>query len=656
MFIQLVRFSAESAGPGQEAAFSQVSDPLPFEFYPDPGMRSFPRLQRKLKRRQDMEIFQQILSLDSETTATKYSEISLNDEDDNDNDLDNDTDETATTASSSKQDQSSGTLNQREEMKKRHDTTEEDDQDNVDEDANGDDESENMDDVMASEDRKSTNMDIEFPVPQFNLRSIDDCTQTSTPMEEILRNTELGTLRQLGAVDKITEWMKSNEFERTDSLTVETGDTVITCVKLAGEDEMSTEMIEQDIDLDNQPDLELLTSRCHHRQNDIQETTDISDGSELNDIPLPVRNFGITTNMPASDVIDDNFDDCATYTSLQIAFENPIPIPELPNISLVDKDVKSKREVGYHFNPFISPSTPEIQVFEVQTSETPPSPPLPLPPRTPSPVPDQMLPPLPPKRKLSQELEVILTPSDPVPKEEAFEATSGVVEDSSNTLTTSRRVSQITITSYPEGSQTRHSSLTPSPSPSKKQGFFSRFFARRKSKTESTSTTPNRSREPSVSNLSLNDTNRASLRSVRSLQPGGEDASSHVKKGKPVGRSASSVSGTSPAYRKGDIIHIPLKGPLPGAEEPNSDIVSQNGLLDTRSLSALQLANVPLSDGNMELLGIADREGLKRLSDSEYKICFDHASTNVNEAEHFALYTVLTSSNENIAENSKGPK
>ncbi|XP_075152011.1 embryonic polarity protein dorsal-like [Haematobia irritans] len=491
--------------------------------------------------------------------------------------------------------------------------------------------------------RRSASMDIEFPVPQFALPGIDDGTQTSTPMEEILLNTELETLRPLGAVDKIKEWIKSNEFDRTGSLTVETGDSVAMSVRSNSTEIVNTDMIEQDTDIEEQPDLELLTSVYTEGQSELGD-----DYSEDKDLPLPVSEFCPQT------IVEDNFDDSVTSSSPQIAFENPVEIPEIP---AVENMFFGRTE---HFNSsihFTNPFAPKIEVDEVQLPQTPPSPPLPLPPRTPSPVPEQMLPPLPPKRKPSQELTFDtqitsreISPRALSPVTFTHKTIENVTKQRSSSVTdASGPVSQITITNTSEEISANL------PSPYKKQGFFSRFFARRRSKPEPSpsKTTPCQSREPGICNFVLNDTDRGgSIRSMNSIQPNeGEDYAS-VTFGKPVGRSVSSVSGKCPIKRNGDIIHIPLKGcNSSGVAAINFDkVTSSKGLFDHRSVSAIQLSNVPITDGKLELVAIADREGMERLpQQADYTIYLDQTK-DIGEAKHFALYTITGPSNENIAD------
>ncbi|XP_073825043.1 embryonic polarity protein dorsal-like [Musca autumnalis] len=575
-----------------------------------------------------MEIFQQILSLDSETTATKYSEISLNqDEEDNDLDNDNYTDESTTSSSSTNQGRSSATLNETDELRRPLDNIDVD----VEKETTQVQYRKSTGHRKYIEGRRSVSMDIAFPVPRFNLTSTDGGTQTSTPMEEILRSTELGNMRQLGAIDKITEWMKSNEFERTDSLTVETGDSNSLGAKSNNDDHMNTTLIEQDIDLDETPDLDFLFSRQKDLQWDSTAETD-----HIDDIPLPVRNFCTMTNES-----DDQFDDSATYSSLQIAFENPIQIPDAFNGTT--SEIKCKDNLP---RPLNIATTPEITVDEAQPIATPPSPPLPLPPRTPSPVPEQMLPPLPPKRKPSKELDItyncdlVRQVCDESTITEAHAITPNISTE--NVSSASGCVSEISIKS-PEGEATKETTNSP-PSPNKRMGFISRFFTRRKSKAE-----------PAISNnsqctFSLNDAIRGSVRSLISLQLGINENTSTTKKcGKPVGRSSSSVSGKSPAHSEGDdIINIPLKGPRATNRASYAYGDSNNGLLDQRSLSVLQLSNIPLADGNLELVGIADQEGIKRLSEAKYNICLQ-PSTQISEVEHFALYTVTNTSKEHVA-------
>lgn len=55
-------------------------------------------------------------------------------------------------------------------------------------------------------------------------------------------------------------------------------------------------------------------------------------------------------------------------------------------------------------------------------------------------------------------------------------------------------------------------------------------------------------------------------------------------------------------------------------------------------MSALQLADLPLQEGNMELIAIADAQSLKNLCEGQWGVQLD-PSVDLTEAEHYALYT-----------------
>lgn len=309
-----------------------------------------------------------------------------------------------------------------------------------------------------------------------------------------------------------------------------------------------------------------------------------------------------------------DFDDTATYTSLQRAFKNPIQIE--PRSYDVDYDA---------VETIMNPMAPVIDISPLKRNDNV--------------VEEEKLPPLPPKRlrKLTAEnteynanllppptyRELIQTPDEP----------------------------QILIKRSPDSrspaSSTNNSAQS---SPQKKQGFFSRLF-RRKSKSEIHSNcntepknSPNLSRESSFNNFDGFDRNRLSTRSCKApLSP--------TKKGKPVGRSVSSVSGKRP-HLTPDVVHIPLKGmsdslPMGGMRSGSGNIlmpdhysshVTLSNNLDRKTVSALQLADIPLQDGNMELVAIADAQSLRNLCEGQYGVKLD-ADVDLSEAEHFALYT-----------------
>ncbi|XP_017471365.1 PREDICTED: embryonic polarity protein dorsal-like isoform X2 [Rhagoletis zephyria] len=600
------------------------SEALEFVFH-DPGMLSFASMRRKLKRRPDVDIFQHILSMDSETTATKYSCPPTGVDFDFD---DNYTISTERTESTVSKQHSLDTLNETESIARRNRESVTDDCDMDFECTNG--------------------IEVELEVPEIKYSAADADTQTSTPMNDVLRHPSLVGSRPLSAVDKITEWMHSSEFERTDSLTVENGDTTslspitvytnvtslstnhTTISTATDEDKTFTDHMEQEPKLDDMSND--LQSRRGTFDNPMLQCLSLG-GSPIGDNKSVETMVEIITTIPkntststyASVDVGESFEETSTCDSLQIAFRNPLSMPS---------GGKQASEVivndEYGLVVLKNPPAPKIRVNAVQTPPSPPSPPLPLPPRTPSPGPDRKLPPLPPKRKTTQEL----NSNSPT----SFSS----VEHSRASSISSRPPSQIIIMRTPDQSPTKRQP-TPNSSPKKRQGFFSRLFSRRKSKSETNTgdktlasksppkcSTPAVSREPSIGNFSISDPNRSSLRSVKSLQQPNSDSSAPYnnisvqnesnKNGKPVGRSVSSVSGKRPAHLNADVIHIPLKG------ENAKSLPSHEGkaftfgqYLDRRTLSALQLAEIPICDGNMELVAIADRQSLKNLCEGRYK-------------------------------------
>ncbi|KAH8293207.1 hypothetical protein KR044_013129 [Drosophila immigrans] len=613
-----------------------TSASLPFIYRPNTGMLTFSRLQHKLKRKQELDVFQQILSIDSETTATKYSCSPLdNNEDEN-------------TVSSDEQ-QSSATLNDFEiavkklQMRHRIESEANEAEATVTDYTDGlDNDNDNDGDHGDGEEEEEEVMGIELEVPQLLPQLADDCTQTSTPMEEILQQPQLQS-RPLSTVDKINEWMKSSEFERTDSLTVENGDTPTLSHSTAQTAFTNVSSLTANTTITNQLEEE---PNGGSRRDTLENATlkELPVGEE----PEPQPEL-VSASAQASVDIDENFDETATYTSLQIAYNHPVEMPQKP----------------YHVsNPFsqlddaelvvlTNPPAPRIKVNAAQTPATPPSsPPLPLPPRSPSPSPvdgEHRLPPLPPKPRHSQDLSVS--------EHSASNSVSFSRSRNGSVSSTRTTPSPIIIMRTPDQSPTKR--LPPSgtanssaaASPKKRQGFFSRLFSRRRSRAEdadespsvnSRATTPSGSREPSMAHFALGDPNRSS---IRSLQPPGLSPQNSVSRGgRPVGRSSSSVSGKRPAHLDADVIHIPLKG----GDSENSllrpecystaSTLSYGRPLDRKTLSTLQLADIPISDGNMELVAIADRQSIKNLCEGAYGVMLD-PSVDLSEAEHFALYT-----------------
>ncbi|XP_017854412.1 embryonic polarity protein dorsal-like isoform X1 [Drosophila busckii] len=594
-----------------------TSASVPFEYYPNPGMLTFARLQRKLKRKQEMDVFQQILSLDSETTATKYScpPVDLN-EDEN-------------TVSSDEQ-QSSGTLNDFEIAVKKMQLRHRAEMEANEADATVTEYTDGYDNDQDQE----PDMEIELEVPQLLPQLADDCTQTSTPMEEILQQPQLQA-RPLSTVDKINDWMRSSEFERTDSLTVENGDTPTLSHSTAQTAFTNVSSLTANTTITNQLEDE--------EKLEVESRRDTLENAALKELEEHV-----SASAQASVDIDENFDETATYTSLQIAYNHPVEMPQSQKV----RDGQS-----YHAsNPFsqldeaelvvlTNPPAPKIKVNAAQTPATPPSPPLPLPPRTPSPVPDQRVPPLPPKPRNSQDLSVSESVSNSVSLSRSRNGSISSTRTTPSPIIIMRTPDQSPTKRLPTAANAATGSVSANASPKKRQGFFSRLFSRRRSRADeeqaqgelnSRATTPTASREPSLAAFALGDPNRSSVRSLQPPECG--------RSGRPVGRSSSSVSGKRPAHLDADVIHIPLKGGdsenclLRPESYSNASTLTYGRPLDRKTLSTLQLADIPISDGNMELVAIADRQSIKNLCEGAYGVVLD-PSVDLSEAEHFALYT-----------------
>lgn len=343
--------------------------------------------------------------------------------------------------------------------------------------------------------------------------------------------------------------------------------------------------------------------------------------------------------------LDDNFDDTATYTSLQKAFKHPLNIADGPPIPPKPGQFSDGTGFDLMMPPIvINPATPDVMSNRFYD--------------------DEKLPPLPPKRAkkvqdaYNGDKENIVENKDDL---------NGLVRHNSTRSLTPRPPSQIVIKS----ADVRHSpthKLPPKPAKisasmntlpkQKKPGFFSKMFARKKSKADFETIDSEEIKQENVgwderetASLTNDVTSGETLKGTKSLK-----VSPKRPVGKPVGRSVSSVSGKRP-HLSPEIIHIPLKGdssnslPLRASESnthlslPGNDFYERASTaslhpIDRKTMSALQLADVPISDGNMELVAIADAQSLRNLCEGEYGITLD-PSVDLTEAEHYALYTTL---------------
>lgn len=465
------------------------------------------------------------------------------------------------------------------------------------------------------------------------------------------------------ANDKTTEWIRNTEFQQQLSEEINTINNNDTCNSMQMKDENTTdddktlnELLDQVAELDEiYTDHQLLKNNASIEQ-------------ELNGLDHALPKF--TDDTQAMD-FDDLFDDTATYTSLQIAFKNPVPIldlvPPSPPANQFDLQNYSAHYDAVEPLLIVNPPAPIIDVSQPLKRESPK-------------LDDEKLPPLPPKRCKKAVLEN--NENQPIIMNNNIQLIENLSRNNSIKSLTHRPPSQIIIMKTPEQSpinkrlppappnhtkQDGTTDTTPGnsntlPKPAKKPGFFSKLFSRKKSKpdinsnTSSPSKNPStdNSREPSLKHFDSNDSNRASTRSIKSLHIPAASSNKKLGTGKPVGRSVSSVSGKRPQITA-DIIHIPLKGDSEGClpmrsgsgtlltipdnesyERASTATLTNN--LDRKTVSALQLADLPLTEGNMNLIAIADRQSLRNLCEGEFGVQLD-PNIDLTEAEHYALYT-----------------
>lgn len=451
--------------------------------------------------------------------------------------------------------------------------------------------------------------------------------------------------------NKTTEWISKTEFHSNNDSTQQQQQQSPSDI-ISDEDKTLHELLDQVAELD-----EIYTDHQLRKDNMHIE-------NELNGLDEAMPRMGNETGDENID-FDELFDDAATYTSLQIAFKNPISIipsslpPPPPPHAQYTSD-------SFHYDAVEMPVLINAPVIDVS----------PLKRDSPT-LDDEKLPPLPPKRikkavALSENNENEPINNDNLQLLADEQILNGSRRGSAKSLQP-RPQSQIIIMKTPNQSPLNkklppappNNSSNTLPKQKKPPGFFSKLFSRRKSKSDIASNAQSKSsldvsREPSVHSFTVTDTSagatpmhRASTRSNKSLQiPNGGGGPKRANGGKPVGRSVSSVSGKRP-HLTADIVHIPLKGDseyslpirsgsalaLPGTdayERASTATLSNN--LDRKTVSALQLADLPLQDGNMELIAIADRQSLRNLCEGEFGVHLD-PSVDLTEAEHYALYT-----------------
>ncbi|XP_064548551.1 embryonic polarity protein dorsal-like [Drosophila montana] len=490
---------------------------------------------------------------------------------------------------------------------------------------------------------------------------------------------------QLTANDKINEWMKSNELQEQPhepspslaegevELEVEaegegeaadsdaTEATVETQVAATDEDKTLNELLEQVAELD-----EIYTDFVMQRdtynntlQNELQ--------NELQSMDRPPMQ------------VDDSFDDAATYTSLQIAYKHPVDIPmedlmppTPPMSQCAPEDAQHYDAVEVNSQQLQQEQLQRQQQERIQEQEQAQLE-LAAAQLLAAAAEEEKLPPLPPKRLRKQ---------DSNAENRSIEANNGDAAAAPPPVREKPRglpppIIHPRIPIQPAAAPTKRLPQPPetkSKSKSnpnfntlprqKKPGFFSKLFSRRKSKPElmqpsSENCSKATSAAASLDNLNVRDPLRASQRSaksnlavssgpLKSPAVGGAAGRKIGKAGKPCGRSVSSVSGKRPSYLNADVVHIPLKGDsasslqqAPNEAYSNASTITVGGQLDRRTASALQLAEIPISEGGMELVAIADRQSLHNLVSSieaHFNVKMD-PNLDLTEVEHFALYT-----------------
>lgn len=468
-----------------------------------------------------------------------------------------------------------------------------------------------------------------------DLKSIPDQEQQVTSTDELTYPTS--TIN-----DKTTEWLNSTQFEIENNSTNDSS-SLFKIEDTTDDDKTLNELLEQVAELD-----EIYTDHQLRRENNAFIE------NELKNMECSMAKGGVGDDDKMD--IDEIFDDAATYTSLQRAFKNPVEMEDLvpiamPSIDSYNHNFSNNNNFTYDLvEPPVIVNPPIIDVSplkrDIKRDE-------------------EKLPPLPPKRVKKQpgspeNNENRQPPPEYVPNDNEI----NISRHGSTRSTTPRPMSQpIIIMKTPDSPLNKKLPAKPNNSNTlpkqKKPGFFSKLFSRKKSKGDLTTgsahtsnrTTPLISREPSLNNL---EPTRGSFSSLKTFQTQNNIISPSngktTKTGKPVGRSVSSVSGKRP-HLTPDVIHIPLKGDstnsIPQRSESGTHLSlhdgydrSNNGisLHPNRTVSALQLADLPLQEGNMELIAIADARSLKDLQN--YGVHLD-PSIDLTEAEHYALYTAV---------------
>lgn len=452
-------------------------------------------------------------------------------------------------------------------------------------------------------------------VNSLPLQNHDDVVVLDTPVEEIkpiVAPTE----------DKMTNWLENAEFV-IDGNNNENNQNLINQNE---DDETLNDLLEQVAELD------VIYQDHQLRRDNMMLENDLRSLDQC---------------LPKEDEMMD-FDDAATYTSLQKAFKHPLDITDGPPVPPKPGQILDGNCFELMMPPIIV-NPADVMTFKREGRD------------------EEKLPPLPPKR--AKKVAEPYTGDKENIVENVVDEQNGLVRQNSTRSLTPRPQSQIVVIKSADVRRSPTHKLPPArpPKPTntlpkqKKPGFFSKMFTRRKSKPEletinnddfSQRNGVDHPESVSLNNFPTNDPNRESIRSTRSFKTSDKKA----KTGKPVARSVSSASAKRP-HLTPDVVHIPLKGDsfnslplrgyvsnthlsLPGNEFYERASTASLHPIDRKTMSALQLADVPITDGDMELVAIADAQSLRNLCEGEYGITLD-PDVDLTEAEHYALYTTL---------------
>ncbi|KAL9925103.1 embryonic polarity protein dorsal-like [Glossina fuscipes fuscipes] len=471
--------------------------------------------------------------------------------------------------------------------------------------------------------RKNANERVELQMQKLYFPPMNNSAESNPDVEDkLLGLREVEESIDLSTIKEITAWMHSNDLEC--NLVIGTNGSI------------------QDND-------DIIMNRNHINTLGKSERAQFNDNIDINAVirqPKTENYFSfsdehdaennqtnVTNNISCfeDNSKDDSFDETSTHNSFELALKNPIEMP-------AEVDFQSLQESIVTCNP----STPTIQVDTVEIPETMPifsnlctSSNIVLK------ISDQLLPALPPKP--SQEIYRKTNSNSP---------SSHGAQSSRNESVSSHTTSQTTALSISDQESNKYSSSTLNRPSRKKKNFFSRLFSRKKKNQSDVQVHEEESncklRVPTDNSdnkkiyFSLGDSKRTSLRSIKSLQLDMMSYEFDRRKSNSErlpGRGVNSVLVRGQGSREIETQKMSFENnPYNNGLKSVDSLERLEGLVDHKTLNALQLANVPLSDGDMELVAIADRQSIKNLCDGSYGVLLD-PKVDLSEAEHFALYT-----------------